>query len=83
MCFHNDGKSAQTDKCVKSRIMTKVIDYVLSIDKFDQQCVFLKGMLQSLRLKYHTNDISNDQSLSNSAIFQKNPTLNMLIIFMN
>ena len=41
MC-HNDGKSAQTDKCVKSRIMTKVIDYVLSIDKFDQQCVFLK-----------------------------------------
>ena len=29
-CFKNDGKTAQDDGCIKSRIMTKVIDYVLS-----------------------------------------------------
>ena len=27
MCFQNDGKTAQTANCIKSRIMTKVIDY--------------------------------------------------------
>ena len=32
MCFHIDGKSSQTENCVKSRIITKVIDYVLSIE---------------------------------------------------
>ena len=50
VCFKIDGKSAQVAKCVKSRIMTKVIDCVISIDIFEQQCVLLKGMLQSLRL---------------------------------
>ena len=29
MCFHIDGKSVQAPKCVKSRIMTRVIDLVL------------------------------------------------------
>ena len=37
--------------------MTKVIDYILSIDTFEQQCVILKGMLQSPRLKYHVQNI--------------------------
>ena len=36
MCFQIDGKSAQEAKCVKSKIMTNVIDYVLSIDTFEQ-----------------------------------------------
>ena len=36
MCFHNDGKTAQAAKCVKSRIMTKVIDSVLLINTFEQ-----------------------------------------------
>ena len=46
MCFQIDGKYAQADKCVKSRIMTKAIDYVISIEKFKQQHVVLKVMLQ-------------------------------------
>ena len=37
--------------------MTKVIDSVISIDTFEQQFVVLKGMLQSLRLKYHVHTI--------------------------
>ena len=56
-----DGKAAQADKCVKYRIMTKVIDYVFYIDKFEQKYVVIKGMLQSLRLEYHMNTIGIDQ----------------------
>ena len=69
MCFHIDGKSAQTAKCVKSRIISKLIDCVLSMDTFEQQFFVLKGMLQSPRLKYHMNTIVVDQPLSNSDIF--------------
>ena len=61
MCFQNDGKTAQAAKCIKSRIMTKVIDCVILIDKFEQQCVVIKVMLQSPRLKYHLNNIGIDQ----------------------
>ena len=45
MCFHSDGKSAQAAKCVKSRKITEVVYFVLSIDKFEQQCVLIKGIL--------------------------------------
>ena len=48
-----EGKSDQTARRIKSRIMTKMIDYVISIDTFEQQYVVLKVMLQSPRLKYH------------------------------
>ena len=57
MSFQNNGKTAQADRCIKSRIMIKVIDSVISIDIFEQQCVVIKGMLQSPRLKYHVNNI--------------------------
>ena len=57
MCFRNDGKTSQVVRCIKSNIMTKVIYYVLSIDIFDQQCVVLKGMLKSPRLKYHVQPL--------------------------
>ena len=70
MCFHIDGKYAHAEKCVKYRIMTKVIDCVLSIDTFEQKCVRLKGMLQSPRIKYHVRTIGIDQELSNSALFE-------------
>ena len=53
MCFQKDDKSDQAARCIKSRIVTKVIDYVLFIDTFEQQCVVLKDMLQSPRLKDH------------------------------
>ena len=61
MCFQNDGKTAQADKCVKSRIMTKVIGAVLLVNTFEQQCVVLKGMLQSPCLKDHVKTIGIDQ----------------------
>ena len=47
-----------------------MIDYVLSVDKFEQQCVVLKGMLQSQRLNYHIQTIGIDQYLSNNAIYE-------------
>ena len=70
MCFLKDGKTDQATRCIKSRIMTKVIDYVLSIDTFEQLCVVLKGILQSPQLKDHTQTIGIDQSLSNNAIYE-------------
>ena len=58
MCFLKEGKTDQAVRCIKSRIIIKVIYYVLSIDTFEPKCVVLKGMLQSLRLKYHVQNIS-------------------------
>ena len=52
-----EGKSDQAARCIRSRIMTKVIDSVLSIDKFEQKFVVLKGMLQSPRMKDHVHTI--------------------------
>ena len=69
MCFQNDGKTSQASRCIKSRIITKVIGYVLSIDTFEQKCAVIKGMLQSPRIKYHVKTIGIDQSLSNNAIY--------------
>ena len=46
LCFQDVGKTAQAATCIKSRIMTKVIDFVISIDTFKEKCVVLKGMLQ-------------------------------------
>ena len=42
MCFMKEGKSYQAARCIESRIMTKVIDSVLSIDIIEQQCVVIK-----------------------------------------
>ena len=70
MCFHIDGKSSQASNRVKSRIMNEVIDCVISIDTFEQQCVMFKGMLQSPRIKYHMKTIGIYQSLINSALFE-------------
>ena len=69
MCFMNEGKSDQASRCIKYRIMTKVIDYVLSIDTFEQQGVVLTGILQSPLLNYHVHTIGIYQSLSNNAIY--------------
>ena len=72
MCFQNDGKTAQASKCIKSRIMTKVIYSVLSIDTFEQQYVLIKGMLQPTHLKYYVKTIGIEQSLINNALFEQN-----------
>ena len=70
MCFQKDGKIAQAARCIKSRIMTKVIDYVLSIDTFEQQYVVIRCTLQSPRLKDHVHTIGIDQYLSNNALYE-------------
>ena len=70
MCFKNEGKSDQAAGCIKSRIMTKVIDSVLSIDTFEKKYVMIKSMLHSLRLKDHVQTIGIDQSLSNNALYE-------------
>ena len=70
MCFMKEDKSDQAARCIKSRTMTKVIDSVLSIDTFEQQCVVLKGMLKSLRLKYHLQTIGIHLSLRNNSIYE-------------
>ena len=51
--------------------MTKLIDSVLSIDTFEQQCVVLKGMLQSPCIKYHVQNIGIDQYLSNNDLYEQ------------
>ena len=63
-------KSDQAARCIKSRIITKVIDSVLSIETFEQQCVVLKSMLQFPRLKDHVHTIGIDPSLSNNTIYE-------------
>ena len=70
MCLQKDGETSQAARCIKSRIMTKVIDSAISIDTFEQQFVVLIGMLQSPRLKDHVHTIGTDQSLSNNAIYK-------------
>ena len=42
------------------------------IDTFEQQCVVLKGMLQSLQLKYHVQTIGIDPFLNNNDIYEQN-----------
>ena len=62
--------------------MNKAIDYILSIDTFEQQCVVLKGMLQSPRLQDHMKTIGIDQSLSNRYSFE-NKCLNNIKRYIN
>ena len=65
-----EGKSDQATRCIISKIMTKVVDYVLSIEIFEQQCVVQKVMFQSHRLKDHVQTICIHPSLSNNAIYE-------------
>ena len=69
MCLMKEGKSDQAARCIKSRIMTKMIDSVLSIDAFEQKCVVFTSMLQSPRLKDHVQTIGIDLYLSNNNIY--------------
>ena len=70
MCFHINSKSPYADHCVKSRILNKSIDPILSIDTFEQQCVVIKCMLQSSRLEDHMKTIGIEQSLCNRSFFE-------------
>ena len=70
MFFQKDGKTAQAARCIKSMMMTKVVYYVLLVCTFEQQCVVLKGMLQSLCLKDHVQTIGIEKSLSNNSLYE-------------
>ena len=45
-CFQINSKYPHADQCAKSKILNKAIDYIISIDTFEQQCVVTKCMLQ-------------------------------------
>ena len=50
-------------------MLTKVIDTILDIDSFEKQCVIIKYLLQSERLKQHMVIIDVEQSLRNSGFY--------------
>ena len=58
-----------------------MIDYVLLVDTFEQQCGVLRGMLQSPRLNYHVKTIGIDQSLSNNYLFEHKCLQNIKILY--
>ena len=62
LCFQVDNKSSHASQCVKSRVLKKVLDSILSINAFEQQCVVIKCLLQSSRLEDHMETIGIDQS---------------------
>ena len=62
LCFQVDNRYPHVSQCVKSRVLNKAIDSILSINTFEQQCVVIKCMLQSSRLEYHMKTIGIDQS---------------------
>ena len=70
MCFLKEDETDQAARYIKSRILTKVIYYVLSIDTFEQQYVVLKVMLKSPRLKDHVQTIAMDQFLGKNAKYE-------------
>ena len=65
-----EGKNDQAARCIKSSIMTKVIDSVLSIGTFYQQFFVLKNIFQSPQPKYHVHTIGIHPSLSKNVIYE-------------
>ena len=70
MCFQVDNRSPHAAQFVKSRVLTKAIYSILSIDTFEQQCVVIKCMLQSLCLEDHMKTIGIDQSSFTRSTFE-------------
>ena len=48
-----DGKTAHAVQYYKSRELTKVIDLIIEIASFEQQCAIIKGLLYPDELKQH------------------------------
>ena len=70
LCFQVDNKSPHAAQCVKSRVLNKVIDYILSINTFEQQCVVIKYIFKSSRLEDHMKTIGIDQSSFTRSYFE-------------
>ena len=64
-----DGKTSHTTQFTKSRALTKVIDLIIDIELFEQQCVILKCSVESDLLKKHVVSIRIDTSLSNCTMY--------------
>ena len=45
------GKTDHAEQCPKSRALTQLINLITAIEYFEQQCVIIKGLLQSERPK--------------------------------
>ena len=70
MCFHINRRSSHASQFVKSFILIKAIYSIISIDKFEQQCAVIEGMLQSPRIEDHMKTIGIYQSLCNRSSFE-------------
>ena len=70
LCFQINRRSSHAAQCFKSWIMNKYIDFILSIHTIEQQCVVIKGMLQSPRIEDHVNTIGIEQSSCNRYSFE-------------
>ena len=70
LCFQINERSSHTAQCVKSRILNKAIDFILSIDTFEKQRILIKCMLQSSRLEDHMKTIGIEQSLCKRSYFE-------------
>ena len=71
MCLQVNSKSPHSAQCVKSRVLNKAIDSILSIDTFEQQFVVIKFMLQSSRLEDHMKTIGIEKSSFTRPSFEK------------
>ena len=71
-CFQINGRSSHNAQCVKSRIINKAIDSTLYIDTSEQQCVVLKGMLQSSRLEDHMKLLVSTNHYSKGLLLNTN-----------
>ena len=75
------GKTVHDAQCSKSHESTKSVDLILDIESFEQQCVTLKVLFHSYRLKQHMVNIGIDQSLSNSAIYKHRCSENIMKLY--
>ena len=69
-CFRVNSKYPHAAQCAKSRVLKKFIDSILSIDKFEQQCVVIKCMFKSSRLEDHMKTNVIDQSSFTRSSFE-------------
>ena len=61
--------------------MNKAVDYIVSINTFEQQCVVIKCMLQSPRIEDHMKNIGIDQSLCKRSYFEHKCLNNIIYIY--
>ena len=70
LCFQINSKYTHAAQCVKSRILNKAVDSILSIDTLEQKCVVIICMLKSSRLEDHMETIDMDRSSFTRSYFE-------------